>query len=154
MKLQNRLIELLEKTGKVVVVRKKTTKELIDFTFLVTEFDYELTPSEKEYVRKKLKKYDKSFNRILLKLKKDVYSRQAVVRFNDEGRFPECFISIQFLIRNNELFTLVNSRSLDVKKKLIQDIEICKKFSEIIENKFKVNLKYIKFRVGSMHFYI
>ena len=67
---------------------------------------------------------------------------------------PNCVTQIQLLIRDNKLITIVTSRSLAVKTKLKCDIETAKRISEIAMRTLNVDLEYIKFNVGSCHFYI
>ena len=149
MKLQNELIHLLKKSGCDVIVNNKKTKELIDYSFNVYNFDYKLNFNELLYVRKKLKKYNKQILIAVKKLKNDKFSRQAVIQFNVYNNLPECLIQIQLLIRKDKLYVIVTSRSLDVKTKLFQDIEIARQ----IANMFGFQYEYIKFNVGSLHYY-
>ncbi len=152
MKLQNTLIHHIETYGKTVNVNGQLTKECIDLSFNIIDFDYILSIEEDTYVKNKLEKYQKQILYALNKLILDKNTRQAVIQFNATDKLPECITQYQFLIRRGKFITIVTSRSLDVKNKLCQDIEIAKRISDMLNtDKFPVT---ITFHVGSCHFYL
>lgn len=153
MNLQKKLIKQIDYLGKIVKVRGMKTKEIICHTFIVDDYYYELNKIEKEYVRRKLITYKKQINKVLRILEIDTHSRQAVIQFNTNSSKPNCVLSIQFLIRGNQLIVLVTSRSLDVKNKLYTDIEIAKKIAISICDKFNITINCMVFNVASLHYY-
>lgn len=156
MKIKNRLLHMVKEHGKIVIVRGKKTKEMTGFTFTVRNSDLfnPLTTSEKRYVSIKLKDYAYEIDDVIKKLRKDKYSRQAVLAFAIDCKFPNCLVTLQFLIRNGKLNIFVFSRSLCIKTKLYCDIEIARKIGEIINEEFCTKTNYIRFLVGSLHIYI
>lgn len=149
MKLKEQLILKLIKHGKEIIVRGMKTKEICDYSFKITKFDYSLSNTEKKYVDRKLKKYEKEIDKALLKIIKDTNTRQSVIQFSIDGNKPECINQIQILKRNRELIVILTSRSMDVTK-VYQDIEIGKKIAEILE----IELNYIRCNIGSLHLYL
>ena len=141
--------------GDNVTVRNLKTREVLNYNFLVPN-DYEcvLSTHDKKYVTQKLLKYNKDFKNIISILSKDINSRQAVLLFNKGAKkLPECFISIQFLIRNSIVYSLVTSRSLDVINKLNCDVSIVRELTNKILKKFKLQNSIVEFSVGSLHYY-
>ncbi|MAG47092.1 hypothetical protein CL617_00675 [archaeon] len=154
MELKKLIINDIKSKGQEVKVRNMLIKEIIFYSFIVKTFDYELPKIEEVYVKQKIEKYRIQLNEVIKILKDDIYSRRAVIQFDMKDKLPECIESLQFLIRNNNLYCFVNQRSLDVENKLYTDIEIAKEFCNEIEKQLNVKLSYIKFMVNSCHYYL
>jgi thymidylate synthase len=154
MRLQNDLLAILRKHGKTEIVKGKKMKELYGQSFFVTSYDYILNKNKMDYVYNKITTYRYNILQVIKKLEKDKQTRQAMLMFNLNGNKPNCIVSIQFMIRKSELHVFVYSRSLDVKKRLLQDIEIVKRMSDIVSKYFVINTKSIRFFVGNMHYYV
>lgn len=154
MNLQAQLVNEIELYGQSQIVSGKNTKELINYSFSVHDFDYILTDEQRKYVSDKLSDYLDSIMLAINRLKNDINSRQAVIQFDANADMPNCLISIQLLIRNNKLFVIVYSRSLDVTNKLYVDIEIVKRISDMIEKEFSIKLYSMYFHTGSLHVYV
>jgi len=149
------LVNKINKSGKNVLVRKLKTKELCDVTISFNKnIKYKLTKKELNYVYRKIFDYKQCINCIINNLKKDLHSRRAVLPFDICNVKPNCLTHIQFLVRNNALISLVYSRSLDVKKNIYIDYDIVKRISNKICDELNLKLKYIKFFVGSLHYYV
>lgn len=152
MKLKNELIKELNRKGNIIRVNDKTTIELIDYSFIVQTFDYSVSEKDSKYIQEKFRKYKKNILLIDRIFKEDNNTRQGVIQFNFYDKSPECITQIQFIKRNEQLYTIVTSRSLDVENKLICDIEIARLLSKKINKEnFPV---IIKFNVGSLHKYL
>lgn len=147
------LVNTIEKYGRDVNVRGMMTREITCYNFLVTDVNFHLSAEEKEYVDNKIKKYSKEIKKCIKTLKEDRFSRRAVIEFSQKDNPPECFLNIHFLIREEELYTIVSQRSLDINKHLKTDVVIAKKFSDAICENLNVKLKHIKFNVNSAHIY-
>jgi len=154
MKLKTKLINYINKNGKEIIVRGLKTKEVLNYSFKVKDFDYELNEEQEKYVKDKLEEYEEEIIYAIDNLMQDLNSRQSVIQFRVLQEYPNCCISIQFIIRNSKLYSIVTSRSLDVKSKLECDIEICKRISYEICKKLNIELKEILFNVVSMHYYL
>ena len=154
-KLQERLKDLIDQAGSKVLVNKKLTKEFVNYSFTVKKFDYFLDTGELAYVNAKILNYTKYFKRILNTLDNDIHSRQAVLSFNITNTHkPNCVVLMQFLIRDEKLHTIVYSRSLDILKKLYTDIDIARRFSDKVCDRYFVTLDKITFHVASLHYYL
>jgi len=154
MKLKTKLINYINKNGKIVIVRELKTKEVLNCSFKVKEFDYKLNEEQEKYVKDKLEEYEENIVYAIDSLINDLNSRQSFIQFKILQELPNCVVSIQFIIRNSKLYIIVTSRSLDVKTKLECDIEIAKRISNKICKKFGIELNEILFNVCSMHYYI
>ena len=154
MKLKTKLINYINKNGKEIIVRGLKTKEVLNYSFKVKDFDYELNEEQEKYVKDKLEEYEEEIIYAIDNLMQDLNSRQSVIQFRVLQEYPNCCISIQFIIRNSKLYSIVTSRSLDVKSKLECDIEITRKISDKICKKLNIELKEILFNVVSMHYYL
>lgn len=151
----NEVIELINKYGQDIEIKGRKTRELIGCKFKVpNDLEYKLDKNQKWYINKKIRTYRDAIDRVIEILKDDINSRQAVLMFKaDRKSWPECVCVLNFIIRNGQLYTYIYSRSLDVKEKLNQDIEIARKISKIVGDAVGVKLKFITFFVGSAHFY-
>ena len=154
MKLKTKLINYINKNGKNVCVRNLKTKEVLNYSFKIKDFDYKLNEEQEKYVKDKLEEYEEEIIYAIDNLMQDLNSRQSVIQFRVLQEYPNCCISIQFIIRNSKLYSIVTSRSLDVKSKLECDIEITRKISDKICKKLNIELKEILFNVVSMHYYL
>jgi thymidylate synthase len=154
MNLQILLKNKITAFGKLVTINNKDTIELLNTNFKVTSYNYKLNNEQIMYVQDKIDMYSKDFAKVIERLNKDLNSRQAVISFDICGSFPNCVVTIQFIIRDFKLYTLVYSRSLDIDNKLYQDIDLARYYSNVIEKTFKVKLNYIQFYVGSLHYYV
>ena len=154
--LQEKILDDINKHGRVVIARGMKTKEILDYKFNVETGDiqYKMIPSEMIYVYEKLEKYDYQIFKAIDILQNDINSRQSIVLFNNDDKMPECLVSAHFFIRNKKLICLVTSRSLDVQNKLYTDILIVKKICERIEKELNVRLSYMSFQVNNCHYYI
>jgi len=159
MKLQDYLRETISTLGEYALVRDMMTKEVIGFSFTVfpeqafTAIAF-IDNEQKQYIKQKMKEVDKDLKDAIKKLKKDLHSRQAAIALSLKGEKPNCLATIQFLIRDTKLVVIVNSRSLDVQNKLYQDIEFVRRLAYRVCKQFNIKLKYIRFFVGSMHYYV
>lgn len=151
---QFKLLKALRTNGNKVVVNKKKTKELINVHFEVNKFDYQINISEIKYIQDKLLQYEQQLIHVIKLLKIDRNSRQAVIVFDQNTDKPNCVVSTQFIIRNNLLYCICNSRSMDIKNKMFTDIEIARLMcSDILQRFTKVKLHSIFFKIGSAHYY-
>jgi len=152
--IQKELYNFVKEKGRICVIRKQLTKEVCNYSFNVTDFNYKLNKSQYEYVRRKLLKYKKDINQCIKKLVDDNYSRQGVIAFDINSNKPNCVMSLQYLIRNNKIYCIATSRSLDIENKLLQDIEISRKIGEKIKEATGYDFYMTTFNVGSLHFYL
>ena len=155
MTLQNDLLALIESEGEYVMVNRKDTRELLDVSFNVdTNKLYELSRIQYDYVTNKLLECRNDMYKMIGILSQDLYSRQVCFTLNLEGEYPNCIVSIHFLIRNNVLHCFVYQRSLDVKNKLHQDIYFVQKLLHILSNHFRIKETKLRFIIGSLHYYL
>lgn len=102
------------------------------------------------------------FETVIKTLKKDSYSRQAVITINSppdleyDNKDVPCTFSIQFLIRNNKLNMIVNMRSNDIIMGYCNDIFQFSMIHEMILSELnddKLELGKYYHNAGSMHLY-
>lgn len=93
-------------------------------------------------------------------LKEDPSSRRAVMSiyqpedlFGWGGTNTPCTLSMQFLIRNNKLYGIVNMRSSDVVLGLTYDVFVFTMIQEFVARQLGVELGEYIHNAGSMHFY-
>ena len=152
--LKRRLINDLREYGATTIVANRETKEMLNYSFSIDNNGIvPLTREDKDYVDNKIKEVRNYIDRCKKLLKDDINTRQAIVLFSQLEELPNCFISIQLLVRNKKLYCFCNSRSLDVENKLFTDIEVCRKICKEVCNELNVELEMIKFIVGSIHYY-
>jgi len=148
------LINDIQEYGHSTIVDNKETKELVGFQFSVNnDEEIFLTDEDRSYIEKKIQEVRKDIDRCKVLLHKDRNSRQAIIPFLQDIKIPNCFVSINLLIRDDEVYCFCYSRSLDVKNKLECDIDICRRICSEICEEFDANLKLLKFIVGSLHYY-
>lgn len=148
------VIGLITREGVDNVVKGQKVREILGVSFSVKSFKTTLTGKQREYVNRKLKKYNHETMKVIKKLKNDKTTRQAVLHFDLTGHKPECMQLMQFMIRNNKLYMFVYSRSLDAKNKLEQDIEVAYRFAVRVSTQCDVDIHVIKFYVGNLHYYL
>lgn len=108
----------------------------------------------KRYTSKKVEDYHNQISLAIERLMKDNNSRQAVISFDISSHIPNCMLSIQLQIRNNELICTCYQRSLDMFEKFPQDILICNKIVERFFEASNIRLETsYTFFVGNLHFY-
>lgn len=96
---------------------------------------------------------------VIEKLKKDKYSRQAVIDLYDKsyafyyGKDNICTPSFQLFIRDGKLDMTVNSRSRDLIRGECIDQFTFTCLQELIANELKVELGVYKNNIGSLHVY-
>jgi len=92
-------------------------------------------------------------------LKRKRTSRQAVIQVFDafdivaEHKDVPCTCTLQFMIRNDKLYMLVNMRSNDLIKGLPHDVFCFTMLQEIIARSLSVEVGTYKHAVGSLHIY-
>jgi len=156
--LKTSIVSRIVDEGEKISVRGLKTKEIIgtDFTIrklLNTRLDHE----RKRYVDKKITEISPAFTKALQKLSEDKNSRESVFTLSldhSENELPNCLVLYQVLIRKKKAIVLVYSRSLDVKNKLEQDIELSQYIARETMRATNSSFGYIKFFVGSIHIYI
>jgi len=87
---------------------------------------------------------------VIRKLKKDEYSRQALIVCNNNVN-NACLISIQFQIDNNNLIVTANFRSQDQKLGRPYDTDMLKYFSTKVMRRLELNMFTIYVNVANLH---
>ena len=150
------IYEQILRRGLPVTVKGKSTKECVGFDCVISDFNHlhSLDKNQRRYVNKKITKYKDKMGKVIKILVRDIYTRQAILMLeSDKKLYPECLSSVQFIVREDKLFAIAYFRSVDVLKKLPQDIEIIRRFSELVERAIGVDLCLIKIFAGSAHYY-
>jgi len=125
----------------------------VDFPpLIINNVRIEMNDEQKKFYQQV--RFSPDFDKILKN--EDFTSRQLVLRcFNLHNTW--CQISLQFIIRNKNLYCMMNLRSSDIKK-LEDDIKIAKLLSDIVYKEYskKIELKRIIIctHAASFHKYI
>jgi len=96
---------------------------------------------------------------IIKKIKKDQYTRQAVVCLYDKtysnyyGKDNICTPTFQFFVRNNALDLIVNSRSRDLIRGECIDQFTFTLLQELVANELELNVGTYRNNIGSLHIY-
>ena len=149
--LVNKHKELLDKTGKIVEIQKRTS-ELQGVNITVDAKDF-LDLHYEEY------EYQMEYGRILIelpsiikRLKKNNSSRQCVINNWDPKKNP-CIVMLQFLYRDGQLNLFVFIRSSDIFRLPNDIITLCH-ILKTVSNGVKLEIGDIKFFITSLHSYI
>lgn len=99
-------------------------------------------------------------NRVVEMLQEDPESRRAVISIYQKddlwgagGKNTPCTMTLQFLIRDGLLHTIVNMRSFDLIKGLTYDMFVFTMVQELIARRLGVELGTFSHNAGSMHIY-
>lgn len=103
---------------------------------------------------------ESQWHRLIKLLKKDKYSRRAVLDLYDSDKGIDyfakdiaCVCTVQFLIRNEKLDVIVNMRSNDLIWGLPYDIYLFTMLQEMLALELGIGLGRYYHNVGSMHIY-
>lgn len=100
------------------------------------------------------------FEFVIDELKKDLYSRKAIININAlEHKYPNnpdmpCTIAIQYLVRDNKLNTIVYMRSNDIQYGFRNDMPWFVHLSSLITKELNIELGDYYHNAGSMHLYL
>lgn len=133
------------------------TYEVMNHSFVVFLSDIkeeDLDLDHITYATKKVDDYVDGIDLLVKRLCQDYQSRQAVVSFEIESDLPNCMLSVQVQVRGTKIYCTVYQRSLDIVKKLPQDVLIAKLICDKVAHKLSVVSNYqIQFFVGNSHVY-
>lgn len=96
---------------------------------------------------------------VIQKIKKDKYTRQSVVTLYDSryssyyGKDNVCTPDFQFLLRDEQLYLIVNARSRDVIRGECIDQFTFTLLQELVANELGVDLGWYQVNIGSLHIY-
>jgi methyl-CpG-binding domain protein 4 len=150
-----RLTKHIEKCGFEEVVAGNRMKELINFPYEYGSSTFcRITDDRLEYVLDKLATYREALLDVVMCLRKDPTSRQAVIQLDQSPPLPNCTVSIQFQIRRNMLILSVFQRSQDVEK-IEMDCEIFNRMAlEVIKKIEGIDDYRVEVFVGNLHIYL
>ena len=93
---------------------------------------------------------------IIRMLQKDPVSRKAIAYIGHNRWRPEdttCVTSVQFLYRNNMLYTVVNMRSLDLFLGFPYDVAMFSMLAQAVRTTLKIPVGRIRIQAASAHIY-
>jgi thymidylate synthase len=118
---------------------------------LGVNFDIDFMLYEDEYFKKHWPTYEEDFDKAAKTFKTDRNTRRAIINFWREFEMPPCFVSCQFLVRDNILELFVFQRSMDAEKFLEQDISFFSRLVEMMGKATHTTKFCMHFYVGSLH---
>lgn len=149
--LKDKISKDLDIFGSLQPVPRYKPLEVLNYFY---EFDHNLilkpNLEDLKYVEEKLVTYKDQIDTVLKYLRQNKYNRQAIIQFEQKLPLPNCTVSIQFQIRNDEVITSVFQRSQDLKKTEM-DCEIFRRLSLIVSALYDIDKFQVKVFVGNMH---
>lgn len=110
--------------------------------------DGDMVLNETKYPASYRASFERDYPKIKDCLVEDLHSRRAVIHFTGE-ELP-CFISIQFLIRDNFLNVIANFRSWELETWAIYDVYLIRELSRKIYSDLRIELDMNNLGLGNL----
>lgn len=144
----------ISKVGADEIVAGCQMKEIYNFPYEYGSSTFcRITDDRIDYVLDKVATYREALLDVVMCLRKDSTSRQAVIQLDQSPPLPNCTVSIQFQIRKNVLILSVFQRSQDIEK-MEMDCEIFNRMAlEVIKKIEGIDDYRVEVFVGNLHIY-